>query len=199
MSSKRHNVGWIILRTSGAKTLKLAESLREEGFDVWTPSRVSSQRIPRGNGRRSVAIPIIPTFLFARVWHLVDLLELAAMPERPRRGPGGRKPAHPAFSVFRDGGSEMIPVVDDAQLDPLREAERRIASHRMRQYEPGEMVKVPDGIFGGLVGEVVRSSQYKTKVCFGGRMSVEVSTFILKPIGCIGSSQALKGSVADAA
>lgn len=182
MTSRQPDAGWIILRTSASKTLKLAESLREEGFDVWTPSLVRSQRLPRCNGRRDVAMPIIPTFLFARVWHLIDLLELAAMPERPRRGAGCRKPAHPAFSVFRDGGSEMIPVVGDAELDPLRQAESRVATHRSRRYEPGEMVKVPDGIFGGMVGEVVRSSEYKTRICFGGRMSVEVSTFILKPI-----------------
>lgn len=182
MNEDRGKAGWIILRTSASKTLRLAETLREDGFDVWTPSQKRSQRVPRRNGFHNVVTPIIPTFLFARVWHLVDLLELAAMPERPRRGAGGRKPAHPAFRVFRDSDSERIPVVGDAEIRPLRQAERRSASRRPGRYEPGDAVKVTDGIYGGIVGEVVRSSRHKTLVDFGGWMSVEVSTFILKPI-----------------
>ncbi|MFH7168762.1 hypothetical protein, partial [Klebsiella pneumoniae] len=61
---------WTILRTSGGQTLPLMRSLREAGFEVWTPAKTFRKTI-RANtlmGTRQIEVeaPILPTFVFAR-------------------------------------------------------------------------------------------------------------------------------------
>lgn len=171
--------GWIILRTSGARTLRLRDSLEEDGFDVWTPTRVRTVRVPRANFRRPVKFAVVPSFVFARRRHLYDLLELAAMPDKPRRGAGLRKPAHDPFSVFRH--CDRIPVIRDEALESLRQAEERVTDKRPRRYGDGERVKILRGPFGGMIGRVEKSSRRKTVLCFGHNFRVEVDNFILGP------------------
>lgn len=172
--------GWIILRTSGTRTLRLVRSLCEDGIEAWSPARKVRIRVPGANVKRDGEAAIVPSFVFARARHLVELLELAAMPDKPRRGPGGRKPAHERFSVFHD--RHGIPVVKDHDLEPLREAELDLPAVRLGPaYRRGEKVRVPTGSFRGLVGRVVRSNERITEVCFGANMRVKISTFVLQP------------------
>lgn len=173
--TERGKAGWIILRTDEVKTIRLARSLSADGFDVWTPTRVERRR------RREVEVPLVGRFVFARVHHLDALLAIAALPERSRRGAGCREAAYPEFKVFRKDDSERIPVVDDAELDPLRHAESRVAIHRPRRYQQGDRVEMPSGAWEGLAGEVVKSSRRWTIVSLGNGFEVSVATFILKP------------------
>lgn len=171
---------WCILRTSGRSTLKLVATLREDGVAAWAPSYVHRVRVPRFNVKRQVTVALLPGWVFARSEHLYDLLELARMDERPRRGPRGREPAHGKFSVFRDG--ERIPLIADSALENLRTSERRALPSRQRAtFKPGDSVRAPSGSFEGMTGKVVKSRGNLTEVDFGGLIRVKISTFILLP------------------
>jgi transcription antitermination factor NusG len=172
--------GWLILRTQGRHTLPLAASLTEDGFEAWTPSDIRRIRVPRANVKRDLRLPLLPRYVFVKALHLIDMLELAAMPEKPRRA-GGRKPAHREFSVFRHAG--RIPVIADEDLAPLRDKERSAAAAPIApSFNVGQRVLVPTGSFGGMSGTVVRSNGRETLVCFGTRARVRISTFILEPV-----------------
>ena len=108
---------WAILRTSGGQTLPLMRSLREAGFDVWSPARpirrTLKAKTPTGKRLIDTEVPILPTFVFANECDLSALADIAALSISP----------HPAFSVFRYGG--RIPIVGDAEVRGLREEEER--------------------------------------------------------------------------
>ena len=71
---------WIILRTSGGQTLPLMRSLRESGFDAWTPAKTfrKKYRAKTISGTREVEVeaPILTTFVFAREHDLEALADL---------------------------------------------------------------------------------------------------------------------------
>lgn len=112
---------WAILRTSGGQTLPLMRSLREAGFDVWSPARpirrTLKAKTPTGTRSIDTEVPILPTFVFASeadLPKLVDIVDDLA---------SGRGCLHPAFSIFRYGG--RIPIVGDAEVRGLRDEEER--------------------------------------------------------------------------
>lgn len=193
--------GWIVLRTTASSTLRLAQSLAEDGYEVWTPVRRFRVRVPRANAKRNVELPLIPQYIFAREQHLLNLLELAAMPEKPRRGAGGRLPAHRDFSVFRHAG--RIPVILDDDLKPLREAEDLAKPRRWTSaFADGSRVRITGGSFEGLVGTVESCDGRKAALwvsLFGRHRRVKISTFILQPVEGIGSGEARSGTAAKAA
>lgn len=166
---------WCILRTSGGRTLALAESLGEAGYDVWSPSRTLRRRRPRSQKTTEIAAPIMPTFVFARAGQLHDLAVLAASPISP----------HPSFSIFRHAG--RIPLVSDrevagarAEEDKARQAEARAAAKSHRRVFPiGQPVTVTDGAFTGLEGVVEGGDGRFALVTFGGAISWAISTFLL--------------------
>ena len=170
---------WIVLRTAGRSTLRLAETLAADGFEVWTPKRSVKVRKPRWNVHRDVTLPLMASFVFAADRHLEELLEMANREAAPRRG---WRPAHPPFSVFHH--FDRVPLVADADLRPLRDLEAAPATpDELRDiFRPGEKVLVGQGIFGGMAGVVERSDGTFTLVRFGSRMRVKISTFVLKPI-----------------
>jgi transcription antitermination factor NusG len=170
---------WVILRTSGRDTMRLAASLATDGFEVWTPIETRTVRIPRANVRREVRLPIMPSYVFAKVAHLVDLLELAAMPVKPRRGAGLRDAAHAGFSVMH--WRDKIPVVAERHLTELRkiEAKRTPMKRAERSLPIGSDVKVNGGSFGGMKGRVERSDTGHTLVCFNPRFTVKIATCLL--------------------
>jgi transcription antitermination factor NusG len=172
---------WCILRCSGRHTLRLAESLAKDGYDVWTPKEERSIRIPRANARRKVELPIMPTYVFAKAHHLVDLLELAAMPVKPRRGAGLREAAHASFSVLHH--HDKIPLIADKHFAQLRilEAKRAPLKKAKEPYTVGIGVKVAGGSFGGLKGKVERSDCKHTVVCFTDSFTVKIATSLLEP------------------
>jgi hypothetical protein len=171
---------WCILRTSGRSTLGLAESLAKDGYDVWTPVETKRVRIPRANARREVRLPIMPTYIFARVAHLVDMLQLAAMPVKPRRGAGLMDPAHANFSVLHAFG--RIPLVADRHLTDLRriEAKRTPIKRAAYSFPLDASTRVKEGIFGGMTGVVVRSTPAATVLRFNGGFPVEIPTTMLE-------------------
>lgn len=119
-----HANRWCILRTSGGRTLKLADSLIEAGFEAWTPRRTFKRpkvgRCTLIDGRKptiEMEAPILPTFVFARASHLFNLEALASDPASP----------HPAFSIFRYSDfreANRIPLVSDSEVRGLQDAER---------------------------------------------------------------------------
>ena len=133
IGGREHRVaqhGWCILRTSGARTLALAASLNDAGLEAWTPlrtfKRLRSGKSSRIDGKRitvEVDAPILPSFVFARIAHLLDL-------EHASRDPRSR---HPAFSVFHHAG--RIPVIADRDVAGLQEAERAAAASIRDQRE----------------------------------------------------------------
>ncbi|WP_158014131.1 transcription termination/antitermination protein NusG [Sphingomonas sanxanigenens] len=163
--------GWCVLRAAGGSTLRLATSLNEIGMEAWTPSLVISRRIPRSRVRIDKAVPMLPTFVFARARHLDDLLGLAAT----------AKKVQPAFSVFRYQG--RVPVISDAGLEPLRTAEAKaLPKEQRRVFSAGDAVKLTEGPFAGMSGVVERAQGEFVLVCFPGfRVPLKISSFLLRP------------------
>ncbi len=170
--------GWLILRTAGGKTLRLAETLREDGYEAWSPTETRTIRVPRMNARRTVKLPIMPTYVFARAHHLIDLLELAAMPVKPRRH--ANQPSHTSFSVLHV--HDKIPVVTDLSLDGLRHIEfkRTPRKKALEALKPGSEVAIEGGSFGGLRGKVERSDTAHTLVSFSDTFSVKINTSLFE-------------------
>jgi hypothetical protein len=160
----------------------LAESLAKDGFEVWTPIEIRSIRVPRMNARRDVSLPIMPGYVFARAIHLIDLLLLAAMPVKPRRGAGLREPAHSDFHVLKCCG--RLAFVHDGNLDGLRHLQAKLtpAKKAERAFPTGKRVKAgPDsGSFVGLRGTVEKSNRGETIVCFNDRFTVKIRTCLLE-------------------
>ena len=196
-------MNWCILRTAPRFTMRLAMSLAEDGFVAWTPIETRRVRIPRSNVRREARLPILPGFVFAGADDLIDLIMLADMPVKPRRGAGLRLPAHSPFSVMRHAGA--IPIIKDEHLSSLRRLEERRQPKRRAAYAfpRGAVVKaaIEAKGFGGMVGVVLRSGPDRTVVQFPessvfGR--VEIPTFLLAEDGANGL-QPKTGSAALAA
>jgi hypothetical protein len=170
---------WFVIRTAGRSTLVLAKTLGEDGFDCWTPVITQTIRVPRMNVKREITLPMLPSFIFVRSRHLGDLLEMARMEEKPRRGPGGQRPAHRSFSVFHylDG----IPIINDHHLDPLRTKEREaIPRKALPGFDQGTAVRVNSGAFEGLKGRVERcKSGYALVIFTDWKRPVQIPTFLL--------------------
>lgn len=174
---------WCILRTSGRHTLRLAASLAEDGFEVWTPIEVQKRAKPSMNAKFEVRVAILPSFVFARSEHLIDLIQLAGATHKPRRGAGMRLPSLPDFRVMRC--AQMIPFVRDVDLQELRRLEtRRRPRQKAQSFARGARVKAaPEAMgYGGLIGEVIQSNSSITAVCFSNAAlgnRVKIPTFLL--------------------
>lgn len=160
---------WIVLRTAGSKTLKLADSLHAAGYDVWTPRETLNKRVPRRRARRSDVIPVMPSYVFARARHLLDLICESETPASQ----------HPDFSVFQH--NLRYPLIAEEALAPLRSFERkRIPVQQMPRFSRGEMVKLTEGGFAGLTGVVELTKGQFTMVTFPGfPMPIKISSLLL--------------------
>ncbi|WP_160327958.1 transcription termination/antitermination protein NusG [Sphingomonas sp. HT-1] len=162
---------WCIVRTSPGRTISVVRSLEQIGIEAWTPIDVIKQRVPRSHKTFSREIPIMPTFVFVRARHLGELLGICASPVS----------GHPPFSVFRHAG--RFPFIADADVVSVRLAEERKLKARLRttkkEFEPGAMVKVPDGPFAGMNGIVEEGNGRFALVAFGGSFRVRVASFLL--------------------
>lgn len=170
---------WIILRTSGRTTMRLAETLTEDGYEAWTPVETRNIRIPRANVRRTITLPIMPSYVFVRAHHLIDLIQLSAMKPKPRRE--FPRPAHADFSVMHY--HDRIPIISDFHLESLRNIEAKRTPRRKadRRFATGLLVRVNQegGSFAGMKGKVERSDEGLTLVCFDNRLTVKISTSLL--------------------
>lgn len=164
---------WFILRMAGPRTLAVADSLKDAGFDAWTPIGSASKRKPRKPGVEVKGVPVMPTYVFARDHHLHDLLALAVQPVSQ----------HPAFSVFRWDG--RIPLIADRSLEYLRRGEarylRRVREGQpVKQFAAGDKVQLSEGGFAGMSGMVETSKGKFTLVCFPGFSTpIKVATLLL--------------------
>lgn len=185
---------WCILRTSARYTIPLAETLKADGYEVWTPVETRMVRVPRKNVKREVRLPIMPSYVFARSDRLVDLLMLADEPVKPRRAGTG---AHSDFSVMHAFGG--IPLVPDAHLTKLREREDELTPKpktvkaKVPTFDIGELLRMGSGIFAGMVGRVERSDEANTLLTFGTR-AVKFPTLLLRRNDGIIQLDALKAS-----
>lgn len=167
---------WCILRTSGGRTLALAASLAEAGYDVWTPTDVIHRRRPRSRETIEITVPIMPTFVFARKRHLHALAMVRELPISP----------HPPFSIFRYAG-DNTPCVSDSEIAGARAEEakakqrsdRAAAKAHRRTFPIGTKVAVKDGAFVGLEGLVEGGDGRFALVTFGGTISLKVATILL--------------------
>lgn len=121
---------WCILRTAGPKTLKLVEALNAAGIEAWTPARTVRRQKPgrstRADGKRptvDVAVPILPTFVFARARHKAQLRWLSSL----------RFKAAPDFSIMMHAG--RVPEIADRDVAGLRDAEERAEAQARAQRE----------------------------------------------------------------
>lgn len=187
--------GWIILRTAPSRTLRLARSLAEDGYEVWTPSRRRWVRRPRSNFRREIDFAILPSFVFARKRHFEELTELARMLTEGRGSRGGYRRGHDAFSVFKH--FEQVPVISDTALEPLRREETRVP-RRIKYFGPGDRVRIQDGAGSGLTGTVVKGDDKVTLVCLGPNTRWKIATSLLSPDEACGA-EAPRGTAARAA
>lgn len=131
------------------------------------------------------AVPIMPTFVFAKAGHVPELVRLA---DDPRK-------AHEDFSVFHYFG--RIPIIADVELESLRSEENRVApKQKQRVYGEGETVRIPEGSFAGMTGIVEGGDARFTFVCFGGNVRVKISTFLLRQDGVDGLQSATQAAAA---
>jgi transcription antitermination factor NusG len=183
---------WCILRTSGRSTMGLAESLIKDGYEAWTPVETKTIRVPRINAKRQVRLPIMPSYVFVRVSHLVDMLQLAEMPVKPRRGAGRLDPAHASFTVLHAFG--RIPIVADRHLVELRkiEAKRTERKRAERSLPVGVGVRINGGAAEGMLGTVEKSDCAHTVVCINDRYTIKIATSLLDLDGVCGANIAAK-------
>jgi hypothetical protein len=141
-----------------------------------------------------VQLPLLPSFVFARSQHLIDLLELANQDEKPRRGPGGQRPAHRDFNVFHH--LDRIPMIADKDLEPLRTREAELVATKDRpRFADGAGVRVTKGAFEGLVGRVERCSKGHALVIFTDwKRPVQIPTFLLREVDAFNHANAAKAA-----
>lgn len=182
---------WCILRCQGRSTLRLAATLAEDGFEVWTPAETIVFRQPRRNSRRPVTLPMMPGYVFARAAQVHDLLRLSHdLAEGRGAGPG--RPNHHRFTVWLLGRGMW--TIADGDMAGLRQQEatakrrsadqarRALAKKKGRPVPIGTMIRVPrgNGAFQGMIGRVVKSDARNTKIVFSdSRLEWSIRTSLL--------------------
>ncbi|KKW92260.1 hypothetical protein YP76_10030 [Sphingobium chungbukense] len=178
------NDRWCILRMSGAATLPVATALTETGYRVWTPVELQKRRRPRSKATKEVTLPLMPGIIFAADDRLHDLVTMSRSPSLTyqRWNPETERMeirGCPYFSVFRYQGK--YPRIADRTLDPLRQAEQRGRFRaKLPTFKPGDNVRHPVGMLGGLTGVVLKVKRRKAVVMFGS-LDLEVEICDLLP------------------
>lgn len=152
---------WFILRMSSASTLNVHDKLHKAGFEVWTPVERKHGRKPKSRSRFEKKAPMMPSYVFAHVRHLDDILRMSMIPTLDC----------PKFTMFRYQGG--FPLIAEAELQSLRHLEER-CSHafekaRLKTLKPpvfstGQVIDMPEGGFSGLTGTVIESKGNMTLV-----------------------------------
>lgn len=181
---------WCILRCSGCKTLELAASLTDAGFEAWSPVTREVRRPGVQRTREEVAVPLMASFVFASGDRLADLLALSHSPalqfqvwdaEQRRMVTKG----HPYFRVFRGGDHRLI---TDHELEPLRRLERKPRAKRVeRTFRIGERVRTDEAGFAGLDGTVIEVRSKSVVVSFNKWFKPEIPTWAVRPVDGTGS------------
>lgn len=202
MIKRAHISDWCVLRMASARTLAVVRSLREAGFDVWTPTGMTRRYRPRSTKYRDEDDALVKTFAFARYQDAPRLSALAHAPGQE----------HPAFTLLMH--RERYGRVTDRALDGLREHEvdhaekwkefvaaeelkrlerlrkkkgRKTGSGRLnsaRSYVLGQRVRVTAPAFQGLTGQVVENKRNGDLVITFDGLALEltVEACDLKPV-----------------
>jgi transcription antitermination factor NusG len=178
-----HVTDWCILRCSNCKTLELAASLTDAGFEAWSPAETISRRARSGNKREEVRKPLVASFVFARANRMDDLLALSHSPTLNYRvwDSALRRMVvrgHPYFRV------SQLRLVPDGQLSNLRAIEhKRRPKGKPRAFEIGTVVRITEGGFEGLIGLVEECrGDYATVTLDDWSAPAKIATWLLHPI-----------------
>lgn len=190
---------WIILRTASSRTLQLAASLNEAGFEAWTPVEVRDRLAARTRKPVEQSIAITPSFVFAPSDRLRELLALSRSPNLTCQVWDAKlrrmvSKGHPHFTVFHLHG--RCPTITETSLAPLHELESKLATilsarreRAKRKGEPprfkaGDRVRISEGAFGGLDLEVVEANTGKmVLVTYQGWVNpIEISAWTLRDV-----------------
>ena len=163
---------WCILRCSGCKTLELAASLNETGFEAWAPVETIVRRARQGAKPEPVQLPLTASYVFAPAARMLELLALSRSPALNYRvwDPEKRRMVtrgHPYFRMHREFGE--LAIAPDAQLAALRKREGRTAPKP--DAEPlvrGTRVRLREAGFEGLWATVEDSRKSRTVVTVDG-------------------------------
>lgn len=170
---------WFILRMSSSETLPVVRALTANGYRVWTPIERKFSRMPRTRVRYAREMALMPSYAFAWVEQLDDILKLALLPTKEC----GR------FSVFHHKGG--IPLIADSQLAALRGEERRLwgifdrarrKGVKVPTLKNGDIVTMSSGPFQGLSGVVEGTNGQNTLVSFAGfHAPIKIASLLLLP------------------
>lgn len=148
---------WCILTCDSSDTLRVVEALIGLGLGVWTPVEWSVARMPVTRSRYDKPTAMMPGYVFGDTGHLDQFVRLAGLRRRDL----------PRFKFLESQAmADHTPLVSDSALDALRdeEARRRTTFERAKRkdYKPPKPkldaeVRMPDGPFGGINGEVRRT------------------------------------------
>jgi transcription antitermination factor NusG len=170
---------WCILRMSSGDTLRLVKSLKPVGIGAWAPIEKRVAKMPRTGAAYDKETALLPSYVFAPVEHLDELLRLEHCHRR----------AHPRFTVFRHKGG--IPLIADDQLDALRAEESRKArvfdkwkrkGAKGPRFERGTPIRMTEGPLAGMSGIVERGDGHYTLVAFalfGKPVEIKIASCLL--------------------
>lgn len=168
---------WCILRMASADTLSVMDALALKGFEVWTPVDRRIGRMPRTRKEYDKRFALMPSYVFAHVSGMDELLRLAMLPSKDV----------PRFSMFRHQGG--FPLIAEADLSELRSEEKRrlgiferwrISRMKAPIFSPGTEVLMAEGGFAGLLGKVVGSQGRYTLVDIPGfDQPLKISSLLL--------------------
>jgi transcription antitermination factor NusG len=177
---------WCILRCSNVKTLELAASLTEAGFEAWSPVETVQPPAKGGGKPERVLEALMPSYVFARASHIIELAELVRSPSLQFRvwDPESRRMVtrgHPTFRFMRKLDGE-IATTPDRTLNALRLVERkRKPRGKVKPVAIGATVRLDEGGFAGLTGTVESIEGKFALVAFPGLpMAVKIAMWMLQ-------------------
>lgn len=170
--------GWFILRMASLDTLAVFDDLHSAGYPVWTPIERRIGRMPRTRKEYDKRFALMPSYVFARIDALDDLLKFALLPERNC----------PRFTVFRAQGA--IPLIADSELNGLRYQEdtrrarfekAQASKQKAPKFDEGLEVHLTESGFEGLKGTVIESKGRFTLVDIPGfAQPIKISSLLLQ-------------------
>lgn len=162
---------WCILRCQSQSTLPLVRSLTRAGVEVWTPVEKVTKRVPRKNIKRVIDRALLPSYLFAQAQDMPTVLAIMNSPSKDHR----------EFRLFKHNGG--VPLIADSTLDALRQIARMsVAKATPPALHIGDRIKLTDGGFAGLTGEVEAVGKtYATMRLPGFAMPIQVANYFLLP------------------
>ena len=153
-NNKSETSQWYVLRVSYGRAEKANEILKAKGIETYIPFHTIYKEV---NGKRKKQrVPLLPNFLFVRTTlHIIDTL-LKSTPDF-------------SFITFyfnhfetNDNGKNPPLVVPKREMDnfikltDIDDEHIRVVDESQLRYCKGDIVRVTDGAFCGIVGKVAK-------------------------------------------